>query len=179
MHRPRRPQVILKTPGAVADIIVYATQVNGAMEASPYFGNLVPSTADFAQHIEALAAAQAIATTRAAGAAAARDVELKTVLDDLESRRGIVQNAVNANPSEAKVIATSAAMDTKGYTPHHKAVIEAVLTGAPGQVLVRAKATKGAVYEWELSADGGATWASAGVSNAADITLSSAPRSGG
>ncbi len=172
MYGLKRPQVILDLPTSIPELIVYLTRVNNAMDPNAYFITLVPTTAAFAADIASLAASEALARAGGKGAADARDVKLRTALDDLASRKLIVQTAVNTNPSLAKTIATSAGMNIKVFTPYHKPTIRAALTSAPGVVLVRAKATKRAVYEWQFSADEGKTWVSAGVSDVANVTIS-------
>ncbi len=42
---------------------------------------------------------------------------------------------------------------------------------APGEVIVRAKAVKGASYEWQYSLDGGKTWIAMGTTTVANTTL--------
>src|SRR5262245_11141025 len=138
MSKLKRPQVITDLPKPVPEVIVFATKVKNAMDPNAYFTNLVPSTATFADDITALAAAEATAKHGGKGAADARDLKLKVVLDDVEARKHMVQAVCTANPAMAKAVATSAGMNTKDHVPYRKPTIRAVQTKTPGQVVVRA-----------------------------------------
>lgn len=58
-------------------------------------------------------------------------------------------------------------MYQKRSSARPKPELAAAMGPSPGQVIVRAKAVRGAAYEWQMSTDGGATWVDVGLTTVA------------
>jgi hypothetical protein len=172
MNVTRVPQIVLKLPRVVALLIVFVQHVVQAMTNNPWFVSLAALLATTSADLAALQAAEAAALTRAKGAAAARNDKRKVVVDDLILLKNGVQTVVNQNPGQAATIIESAGMFQKKVTARSKPHLAAAMARVnPGEVLVRAKAVKGASYEWQYSLDGGKTWLPAGTTTVANTSV--------
>lgn len=172
MNTPKISPIALNLPKVVALLIVFAQHVVQAMTNNPWFVSLVALLAQTTTDLAALQAAEALALTRAKGAAAARDVKRKVVVDDLILLKNGVQTVVNQNPGQGAAIVESAGMSQKRVTLPSKPNLAAKMARvSPGEVLVRAKAVKGASYEWQYSLDGGKTWIAMGTTTVANTSL--------
>ncbi len=93
------------------------------------------------------------------------------MVDGLKGLAGEVQKIVDQNVGEAATIAATAGMYLKGSSARSKPDLAASMGKAPGQVVVRARALKGAAYEWQMSTDGGVTWVSLGITTVANTSV--------
>jgi hypothetical protein len=172
MNRTKVPQIVLKLPKVVALLILFAQHVVQAMTNNPWFASLAALLAQTTADLALLQAAQATALSRAKGAAEARNDKLKAVVDDLILLKSGVQTVVNQNPGQAASIIESAGMFQKQVTLPSKPNLGAKMAAVnPGEVMVRAKATKGASYEWQYSLDGGKTWLAMGTTTVANTSV--------
>jgi hypothetical protein len=172
MNGTRIPRLALNLPRAIALLIVFVQHVVQAMTNNPWFTSLTALLAQTAADLAALQAAQATAMTRAKGAAEARNDKRKVVVDDLMLLKSGVQTVVNQNPGQAATIIESAGMFQKKVTvPSKQNLAAAMAPVSPGEVLVRAKAVKGAAYEWQYSLDGGKTWLAMGTTTVANTSV--------
>jgi uncharacterized protein YciI len=158
---------------AAADALIYGRLVVQKMTNNKNVSSTSIPLATFTTHLDVLESSHATAQGKAIGTASARDTNLSTVITDLETLRGDVQVACDANPARAAEIAESCGMKLKKTPKRNKAELEASMTATPGMVKLVAKAVKrGATYEWAYSADGGVTWVVAGITNGhADTTI--------
>jgi hypothetical protein len=171
-HHP----VVLKLPDAVPKLILRGRHIVLVMTDGVWFSALLPLLAVVTKDLDDLLAAEATARTRAQGAASARDVTKKKVIDDLTGLAREVQNIVDQQPGEAATITEAAGMFQKRSSARAKANLAAVMGPSPGQVIVRARAVKGASYEWQCSTDGGVTWVAVGLTTVANTSVAGLAR---
>ncbi|HTB76941.1 MAG TPA: hypothetical protein VK762_27040 [Polyangiaceae bacterium] len=172
MNGTRIPRIALNLSKVVALLIIFAQHVVQAMTNNPWFPSLtallITTTADLA----ALQAAEATALTRAKGAREARDDKKRVLVEDLVLLKNGVWAVVLQNPGQAATIIESAGMFQEVVTRRYKPNLAAATTVTPGEVLVRARAVKGAAYEWQYSPDGGVTWIAMGITTVANTGVS-------
>lgn len=162
------PKIVLNLPKSVPDVLVYGRSVVQAMTNNAYFPTPHPPLNQVTTDLDALEAAEAGSKSRAKGAAAARDLKLEKVHQDLEGLQAYVQSIIAANPAQAAAIQESSGMEGKQSATRQKPDLEVKLTDTPGQVHVVARAAdKFAAYEWQYSADG-KNWTPAGITTVAD-----------
>jgi hypothetical protein len=157
----------------VPEIILYARHVCAMLPGNAWVTTTTIPISTVLADADALQAAQVQALTKGKGLAEARNHKLATLFTDLESLRGDCQKVIDANPAHAAEIAQSCGMSVKRASKRRKAQLAAKMTSAPGVGKLVAKAVKrGAGYEWEMSADGGKTWATVARSTVANTTVS-------
>jgi hypothetical protein len=172
MRSMKFSRIALNLPRTVALLIVFVQHVIQSMTNNPWFVSLAALLTQTTADLAALQAAEATALTRAKGAAEARDDKLKVVVDDVFLLKSGVQTIVNQNQGEAATIIESAGMFQKKVTVRPKPNLAATMAPvSPGEVRVRAKAIRGASYEWQYSLDGGTTWIAMGTTTVADTIL--------
>jgi hypothetical protein len=119
-----------------------------------------PSPAIVKTDTDNLEAAEAIAETRVAGAAQARNLKYDIVLEDVRGLLSYVQGLADKAADEATAIAiiSASGFDLKNHGVRVKPQL-AVKNGLAGTVLLASKAAARRVfYEWQQSSDG-ITWA--------------------
>jgi hypothetical protein len=143
---------------SIPALVERATAIATAMgENKATFPSPTPPLATVLSDIAALNTAQS-ALKNHTGSSTDRDAKRVVVVADMGQLHGYVQQLVNANPTEAAVIAGQASMTLKKSPSHTKAPL-AVKQTVSGTVVVSAKATAGAKSnEWQYSTDGGKTW---------------------
>ncbi len=169
-------QVVLKLPDSTPALILRGRHIVMVMTQSSWFANLLSLLNAVSLDLDTLQTAQATSSTRARGAASARDDAKKKVIDDLTGLAGEVQRVVDQNVGEGPTITEAAGMYQKKKSARSKPDLAAVKGDAPGLVLVRARAVKRAAYEWECSTDGGATWVSLGLTTVAHTSVAGVAR---
>jgi hypothetical protein len=168
MNIPHRTRVVMKLPRRQATVVLgQAKAVYNALGADPTtFTSPNPPLPILLTHIQEVDVAQQATSTRARGTAAARNAKLDILITSMESERMYVQTICDANPERAVAIATSAAMSVGSVSLQSKPVLQAKLGTQPGSVLLLANGTlligrrssRRAVFQWQMSADGGKTW---------------------
>jgi hypothetical protein len=119
--------------------------------------------------ITALAGAQdAVTGTKAKGSGTLRNTKRDAVWSAMESLRAYVQGLADTlNAENAAAMIEAAGMLVAGVPGHQKAVLAATLTTTPGDVHLEANvsllkgpaaASKKALVNWQMSANGGQTW---------------------
>lgn len=172
MNPTKIPPIALKLPRAVALLIQFVLHVLQEMNNNPWFASMTALLAQAATDLAALQVAQSIAVTRAKGSAAARNVKLKVVVNDVILIKNGVTTVANQNPGQATAIIESAGFTQKKVTTRSKPNLAATMAKVvPGEVLVRAKAVRGASYEWQYSLDGGKTWIAMGTTTVANTSV--------
>lgn len=172
MPKLKHPLVIRERKTSAAAVIIYSRAIVLKMTDSTWFPDPPVTLADLSTDTDALEQAEAAVRNRGKGLAEVRNGKLRQVNIDLDALRGYVQWVADANPNEAALIAASAGMRLKRVGARHKLVLAAERGAVPDSVKLSAKAVhKHAAYEWQVSADGGETWVSVGVSTVADITV--------
>ena len=153
--------VCLKPPRKVSSLGAYAQQIVTAMTGNGAFPTPAPPLSSVASALTAFQAAEAIALTRAKGAAEARNVKRVALLQLLEQLKAYVQTVVDAAVDDGAAIALGAGMAVR-KTPVRPPRVFAAKPGAvTGTVkLVAAAAARRAAYTWQYSTDGGKTWIS-------------------
>ncbi len=169
---PRRYPIALFLPRIVIALIAFGRHLVQCMTGNAWFPTPNPPLAQVTSDLDALDAAETLAKQRAPGAAAARDLKKKTVLDDIEALKAYVHSVMMQNIASAMAIVLSAGMSPKQFGLRTKLPIDAFVSDVPGQAILRAKAvTKGRVaYEWQISSDSGKTWVDLGITTDADTT---------
>ena len=158
MHRV---EAVLKRPTTVPDLLILARAIVEAITGNSWFPAPVPSMQAVRAAIDTLHDAEAAALSRTAGLKQARN-EARVVLVGLLNRlKAYVQEVADENPDAAEAIVEAAGMSVKGRGVPAKSAL-AVLPGTvSGSVRLVAKAVaKEASYEWQVSRDGGRSWAS-------------------
>jgi hypothetical protein len=137
---------------------------NAALFASPTIG-----MAAFLALITALAVAQAnVTSTRAKGAGTLRNTKRDAVWSAMEILRAYVQGQADLLSAEnAAALIEAAGLLVWAAPAHHKPALAATLTTTPGVVHLDANvsllkgpgaASRKALLNWQVSADGGKTW---------------------
>lgn len=124
-----------------------------------YFPAPSPALPVVTGHLDDLEAAEAVAKTRVAGAAAARNLKYDLVLDDLNSLLGYVQNLADYAADEPAAIAiiNASGFSLKNHGIRVKPQLAVRNMPVDGQVKLTAKSAGPRVsYEWQQSADGAA-----------------------
>lgn len=171
MTKVKHNQVALKLPRVAPLLIVHGRHVVQAMTDNAWFPSPTPPLATVTADIDALEASEVAVRSRTKGTAAVRDLEKKTVEDDMFALKAYVQGIVNQNPEQAVAIIASAGMKTRKVTPIQKPELEARMGPSAGEAVVRAKAVKrGAAYEWQISSDGGSTWTAMSTTTVANTS---------
>jgi hypothetical protein len=164
-HRVRATLGINKKK--IPALLALAKAIYDAMLANP---TLVPAPkpalAVLLALITALDPAPRAVATRAKGMAAVRDQKRDALITGLESQRMYVQTLCDANPEQAVALIKAAAMSVARVTTRDKPVLQAKPGTAPGSVILvaneRLLVGRGvhnkALFNWQMSADGGKTW---------------------
>lgn len=171
------PLAVLILPRSPKDLIAYGMAVHDSMANNPLFPNPEPSLDVVKNNIDALVEAQTKATTKAVGAAAARDAKMKQVSQDLYHLCDYVQKIAEDAPDAATgcAVIKSAFMSVKKVPTRTKPELSAKSTGIPGQVVLTAKSVaRTATYYWEHSPDQ-ATWTSVPETMKASATVVDLP----
>jgi hypothetical protein len=152
--------VVIKRPKSVVSQIALAQAIASAMaNSATTFPTPTPPLAQLNTDIDNVVSAQTLASTKAKGAAAARNDKLAIVVADLEQERGYVQKIVNANPGQAETIAQAAGMALRKVPTRNIPDVSVKPDRVSGSVLLRAKGAKDSAHEWQYSSDG-KTWTS-------------------
>ncbi len=161
MNRILKYIVTLNLPVQVLELIAFGRAMVQAM-GSPnnlWFANLNPSIATqlaaVIAHLNDLEAAEALARTKAPGAAAARDEKRAVVEKDLNHLRGgVIQVVVDQNAGHEQEIAESAGAGIKKRSVRQKRVFKAAQGPLSGLVeLEAAFAGRFATHYWQMSTD--------------------------
>jgi hypothetical protein len=163
MKSIRRPLAILRMQviRAIGNFILKAKTIVVNIDNHPLlFVTPDPPTATVTSDTDDLEAAQALAQTRVAGAAAARNEKYDIVLNDLRDLQAYVQKLADDAGDEAAAIAIiqASGFDLKNRGVRVKPDLYVKQGQASGQVHMIAKAAPKAegrvMYEWQKSKDG-------------------------
>ncbi len=164
--------IALRLPTVATLLIVYARHVVQSMSGNTWFATPLPGLAGVTADIDALETCEVAVRSRAPGSAQARDVAKAAVENDMIGLRGYVWGVALLNLAEALAIIASSGLPLRRSYTRQKAQLAALMGATPGEVVLRAKAAgRHVIYEWQLSLDGGRTWAAIGVTNVANTTL--------
>lgn len=164
-HRVRATLGINKKK--ITALLALAKAIYDGMLANPtLFPSPSPAMAVLLALITALDSAQRVVATRAKGAAAVRDQKRDALITALESERMYVQALCDANPEQAVALIKAAGMSVAQVATRDKPALQAKPGTAPGGVILVANETllvgkgvhKKALFNWQMSADGGKTW---------------------
>jgi hypothetical protein len=177
VHRVR---AILKiNRNNTASVVGKAHAVANGMEADPVrYAAPVPALAVLQAQIAKVDQAEQRAGTRAKGAAAERNVERAALVNMLETERSYVQTLCDASPDLALAIIEAAGMAAAAAKVRDNPILEATLGTVSGTVSLDANATmlagksgKRACFNWQWTADGGATFNTAPSTPHAKTTI--------
>jgi hypothetical protein len=132
--------------------------------------------------IQSLWTAQHLVRTRAIGAAAARDVRRDVLFTAMETQRMYVQTLVDASPGRGVALILNAGLVVAGSPAHGKPFLKLALGKQQGTVvcdanvgmLVGAEAAhpyQHRFFNWEVSVDGGETFAPAPSTSTGTTTI--------
>ena len=147
-------------PDSSPALVLLAKAVVGKMEGNPYFPKPVPSLAKVNDAIDALHEAEVVSQSGTRGTKKVRD-EARTKLTSLLNRlKAYVQGVADDDPDHAASIIESAGMSVQPKGPQAKQLLAARRGPVQGTVVLAVKAAaKVASYQWQMSEDGGSTWA--------------------
>jgi hypothetical protein len=156
-----------------------AQAVTNGMGADPNrFPAPNPPLADVQAQIAKVSAAEQVVETRTKGAAAARNVQRGILVGMLETQRAYVQSVCDANPEQAKAIIEAAGMVVATSPTRNEPLLEITGGVQSGTVDLDANATiltgksgRKVFYNWQWTADGGKTFASAPATVQAKTTI--------
>jgi hypothetical protein len=163
--------IALKLSKVVASLILFGRHIVQAMTGNVYFTTLTAAITALSTDLDALEVAEATAKRGGKGTAAARDLKLKTVETDLTALAANVAQIANQNLAQGAAIIASSGFTEKKHTVHPKANLAASMSETPNEVILRAKAIRGAYYAWQMSTDGGKTWIAIGGSTEANYSV--------
>ncbi len=176
MSKPAKPQATL---GTVRENIPGVLSRAGTMEAAitlaiAMFPGLPITMAAFLLLLQAAAAAQTAAATRAKGLASIRDTKVDDLWDAMHTLRTFVQGlANNLDPVSGAALIESAGLLVGKSKGHAKSLLSATFVPATGMVhlavnakiLVGTTTKKKTSFTWSWSADAGKTWSSGLTTN--------------
>lgn len=158
MAKPaKRPVAVfhISKLGRLGDFMQKVTAITQNVDANDtIFVNPLPTPSDIQSKLTDLKKAEDKVATRAAGAAAARDVAYNVVVDQMWALLAYVQRLADsaADEQEAEAIILASGFSLKGNTPRIKAPIAAKNLPVSGSVELTAKsAGKRASYNWQYS----------------------------
>lgn len=162
----------LKSPYAAPALVVFARHVLLMMTGNKWFPSPNPPLSKVSDDVDALAEAEAQKKSGTKGTVPTRNAARKRVKEDLALLKAYVLPIIIANPQEAATIATSAGMSLTQYAPRKKPPLQALMSEAANEAIVRARAGKrGCAYEWQCSSDGGATWVTIATTTVAEVRV--------
>jgi hypothetical protein len=148
------PIAVANYPKTHPALLILAKLIREGLTGNIWLPDPTPSLAVFSAHVDAYDAAQTKAGSRDPVAVAERDAAALTVAQDIRSIVGYTQRVADAQPSRAEAITVirSAGLDVKRGTSYRKPELAAKYTGFSGEVLLVARAVRGAgAYYWEYS----------------------------
>jgi hypothetical protein len=171
---PIRPLAILNVAGISTPSLIQRGQgIVTAMTGNPLFPHPIPALSEVSAGITALVDAETSAQARTRGAAALRNEKRLALIAQLQTLLTYVQNVADANPSLAASIIEGAGFGLRKKTPRERQVFSARPGPVSGTVKVfAAVAGKRVSYEWQYTANGGATWIVLPPTTQARTTLS-------
>jgi hypothetical protein len=124
------------------------------MTGNPWFPDLGDELADATAHLDDLEDAEVAADGGPRGAATKRNAALLVVQGDMSRLKCSVQIAADADLTHAQEIIESAGMYVTKRGRKPKPLLAVRYGGAPGLVLLTARAIKGqGSYQWQMSSD--------------------------
>lgn len=148
--------VALKFPGSVANFLIYAKAIYGALFTNPLFASFLAKTTDMGADIGLLEEAEVGFKSRPqTKTIEERNTALETVKADLRTLRGQVQEIANKDPRNAMAIIAAALMygyENTGRGKQQNTVKDGVLSGS-----VFLTAEGAGPHAWQMSLDG-ITW---------------------
>lgn len=157
---PSRFIVVLKLPEyEVPLLLVQARAIVERMTGNSWFPSPTPSLAVVQAAIDDLSEAETTTLTRLKGSAAARDEKRRALVVRLQHLASYVQVIADANPEHAASIIESAGMYVKDPGGRSANVFGVKPGDVPGEAKLTAPfAGDRAIYEFQFSVDGKATW---------------------
>lgn len=151
-----RTLAVLNLPPNVLDLLNVAKAIQKAMTGNANFSSSAAKVTQLLADINALDASQtALGTKPPTTTAAARNILLEVVKNDLRLLRNDVQAAADAKPASAEAIILSASMSIKKTSFRNKQQNEAEDGNLVGEVILYAEGEGS--HQWQQSPDGGET----------------------
>jgi hypothetical protein len=143
---------------AVSEYLKECRHIVSKMTGNSYFPAPNPSLTLVTTHLDTLEDTELAAHHGPKGSIATRNVALLVVRGDMRMLKSGVQLAADADITHAQVIIESSGMYVTTRTRKGKAQLAARYGGAPGLVILDAKAIDGqGSYQWQMCSDG-KTW---------------------
>jgi hypothetical protein len=172
MPKTKHITITLRLTNIVAALILFGRKIVQAMTGNTYFTSLAAAVTSLSSDLDALETAEATAKRGGEGTADARDLKLQTVHNDLSALAAGVAQIANQTPAQASAIIASSGFAQRKPARRNKPILAASMSKTtPNEVILRAKAIRGAYYLWQMSMDGGKTWASVGGSTEANYSI--------
>jgi hypothetical protein len=162
------PPIALLIPENVPEFVSYGQHKIQCFTGNQDLASVQPAVAQVTTDFANLGAVEAQVKKKVPGAIEQREQLYGTCKTDMELWAAFAHGVAAANPTRAAQILQSSGFAEKKPTTPKKRRPRADFP-APGTAHVYAQQVKrGASFEWQLSADGGATWVAAGNTNVAD-----------
>jgi hypothetical protein len=171
MSTSSRPRAVfgVKQKDTLGVLFRSQTMCDAILAHAALFASPPIALAAFLALITALALAQqAVRGTKAVGSTTLRNAKRAAVWTAMESLRTYIQGLADVlDAGAAASLIESAGLVVAGVPTHRKALLTATLTTTPGMVHLEANRSlfvapddtwKNATFNWQWSADGGATW---------------------
>lgn len=148
-------KAVLKMPSKWGDRVLRVQDIDGKLTGNTYFpgiwnaGGLTQT--QFHADVTAFTNAETAVNARTPGAVGLRNAAYKTLKEDLDAVKAMVQAKANANPTIAVTIIESAGFFVKIRTTGQKRINAAYNTQIPGTVIITADG--GGHTQWEMSKD--------------------------
>jgi hypothetical protein len=189
MNSSNEPRAVFDTPKKNIVGVLNRAQAmhDGIVANAASFGSPPITMVAFLALVAALAAAQAaVVTTKAKGAAEARDAKRNVLWTAMLSLQAYIQALSNvlSHGDAAALIKAAGMVVAKSAANRNKPVLTATLTSVPGNVHLQANraalvgkadAAKQATFAWQWSADGGKSWTSAPSTPYAETDITGLP----
>ena len=146
--------VLPETPNNVPRYLARCRLIVTMMTGNENFPSPTPALSEVSAGLDSLEAQEELAQRGGKGMVQLRDVELRKSHNNMTMVKGYVQGVANKHPEEAEAIIHSAGMNVAKPRTRTKLPIEVKLGGAPGKVVLDAKALpKPVQYRWQMSTD--------------------------
>jgi hypothetical protein len=150
--------VLPELPHNVLRYLTVGRVIVTRMTGNPHFPAPTPPLAEVSANLDALEAREELAQKGGKGMAQERDITLRKAHTCMTLLRAYVQCVANAEPEHAEAIVHSAGMNIGKPRTRTKLPVKVKHGGAPGRVVLDAKALpKPVQYRWQMSTDQ-ATW---------------------
>jgi hypothetical protein len=160
----------------VNDLIGAVRGIVAAGRKNPALPKPFPTLGRLEKALEALETAQVAARSRAIGTVPARNTAAARVYAAVAQYKSAVETVADADPANATTIIVNSGLRTRRESTRRKAPFSVKPGRVSRSLIAEIKAiAKRAMYEWEISLDGGKTWIPKGTTLQTKKVLSDLP----